>query len=256
MTLSGIAYRLRPLAPRTAATGSLPLLPTPHGMAKEGQARRPGPTGNELGRALTLLPTPSAWLGRREVGATGDASRVTDPNRSTELSDQIAALPLLPTPRERDWKGSGFEDQLPNVVKLLPTPMATNDRKSTRAMTASENNGRRSGGGQSSPPGLEDTARALAGDYPEHFPPPENLPPKTVALLSSGANMSPPSDAGKPSTGLRLNPSFVEWMMGTPNCGECGLGWTDPDCPHSATAYTSTSAGSSASTSSASSESD
>jgi site-specific DNA-cytosine methylase len=72
---------------------------------------------------------------------------------------------------------------------------------------------------------------------------------------SSGASTSPPSADGKPSTGLRLNPSFVGWMMGTPSCGECGREWTDPDCPHSATAYTSTSAGSSASTSSASSES-
>jgi len=63
-----------------------------------------------------------------------------------------------------------------------------------------------------------------------------------VASLSSGATTSPPSADGRPSTGLRLNPSFVEWMMGTPSCVECGRSWTDSDCPHSVTAFTSTSA--------------
>jgi hypothetical protein len=84
MCSRGIVYPLPPLAPLTFVTGcsallptpcsrdwkgqgykgqlptELRLLPTPHGMPKEGQARRPGPTGNELGRAITLLPTPTA----------------------------------------------------------------------------------------------------------------------------------------------------------------------------------------------------
>lgn len=66
-----------------------------------------------------------------------------------------------------------------------------------------------------------------------------------VESLWTGASTSPPSAAGKPSTGLRLNPSFVEWMMGAPTCSECGRGWTNPDCQHAATAFTSTSDGSS-----------
>lgn len=70
-----------------------------------------------------------------------------------------------------------------------------------------------------------------------------------AALLSTGATISPPSLDGKPSTGLRLNPSFVGWMMGTPSCNECGREWTDPDCPHSVTAFTSMSDGSPGSTS-------
>ena len=122
------------------------MLPTPHGFPKDGQHRKPGPTGNELGRTLTLLPTPRTVDGQR---------------------------PRMQESRE----GWG----------------------------------------------------ATLGQ----------------ALQSSGATTSPPSDAGKPSTGLRLNPSFVGWMMGTPSCGECGREWTDPDCPHSATAFTSTSADSS-----------
>jgi hypothetical protein len=56
--VSGIAYRLRPLAPRTAATGSSPLLPTP--MAREaatdgGLAGRPA----EHGFRRLLEPTPT-----------------------------------------------------------------------------------------------------------------------------------------------------------------------------------------------------
>ena len=51
---------------------------------------------------------------------------------------------------------------------------------------------------------------------------------------STGESSPPPSDAGrKPSTAPRLSPSFVEWMMGAPE------GWTDPDCPLSATEFSS-----------------
>jgi hypothetical protein len=46
---------------------------------------------------------------------------------------------------------------------LLPTPTAANSSKSTRAMTSSTSNGKRSGGGQSSPPALEDHLRLMAG---------------------------------------------------------------------------------------------
>jgi hypothetical protein len=97
MTRNGIASRLQPLAPLTGGTvsGSLPTpngrdwkdsgpsqgnrkspnlgtvahWPTPHGMPKMGQHRRPGPSGNELGHAVNvvermtkdgLLTTPTA----------------------------------------------------------------------------------------------------------------------------------------------------------------------------------------------------
>jgi hypothetical protein len=236
-TLSGIAYRLRPLAPRTAATGSLPLLPTPRASL------------NEL---RTGKRTPS-----QEAGAHG-----------RYLSSEV--MRLLPTPRERDWKGSGFEDQLPNVVKLLPTPNASLQNYDedpaqfeARRLTLKERHGNGNGIGTPLPIALKLLPTPVAGDGREKGgggrwnakSAPLEQTIKEEALPSSGASTSPPSADGKPSTGLRLNPSFVEWMMGAPTCGVCGLGWTDPDCPHSATAYTSTSAGSSASTSSASSES-
>jgi hypothetical protein len=69
--------------------------------------------------------------------------------------------------------------------------------------------------------------------------------PTLKGSLSSGATTNPLSADGKPSTAQprpRLSPRFVGWMMGTPNCAECGREWTDPDCPHSATAFKSNSA--------------
>ena len=54
-----------------------------------------------------------------------------------------------------------------------------------------------------------------------------------VESLSNGASTSPPSDDGKPSTAPRLSPWFVEWMIGAPP------GWSDPDCPLSATEFAS-----------------
>jgi hypothetical protein len=85
---------------------ALSLLPTPHGMAKEGQARRPAPTGNELGRALTsevkLLPTPRASL--NELRSTG---RTPSQDAGTHGKYLVAeVLHLLPTPVTGDSRNS------------------------------------------------------------------------------------------------------------------------------------------------------
>jgi len=54
----------------------------------------------------SALATPTAWLGRRPSQAVGDPDRWENPERSNELSDQIAHLVerLLPTPTARDHK--------------------------------------------------------------------------------------------------------------------------------------------------------
>jgi len=160
---------------------------------------------------------------------------------------------MLPTPCARDWKGEGYDGQLPTTLALLPTPSATeygnNQSPSEGAAvrpslpmlvrllptpTAGEakqarnaTSGRREGSQHHSGTTLTD-----------------------VAYEWSGATTSPPSDAGKPSTGLRLSPWFVEWMIGAPP------GWSDPDCPLSATEFSASSASSPAPTSSTSSGSD
>lgn len=168
----------------------LKLLPTMHGMGKEGQARRPGPTGNELGRSITrLLPTPAA----REYGSNQSPS-----------------------------DGAALRPSLDRLMRLLPTPVE-GDSRNTRNETTN------SGAGSTGHPGttLSD-----------------------VAYRWSGEATSPPSGAGRPSTGLRLSPWFVEWMIGAP------LGWSDPDCPLSATEYRSIWATSWGSTSSSENESE
>jgi hypothetical protein len=105
MTRSGTAYQLQPLAPLTAGIGS-GSWPTPTKTdAEKGYASPPG-DANDRGRqtlcgAVNAWATPTAWLGRRNSHAKGDARRWHNPERSNELSDQVAATgttgPLNPT---------------------------------------------------------------------------------------------------------------------------------------------------------------
>lgn len=130
-------------------------------MPKDGQARHPGPSGNELGAAL---------------------------------------------------RGG---------VRLLPTPTANDDNRSVEAHLAMK--ARMKGGPRKQITSLQVLSKKWAREMEESE--------------SSGESTDQPSSDGKPSTGLRLSPLFVGWMMGTEICGECGREWTDPACPHSVTAY-------------------
>jgi hypothetical protein len=130
------------------------------------------------------------------------------------------ALALLPTPTATPYgnnqspsAGAAVRPSLDGLVKLLPTPLALDAEKQSKVY------------GRGNP-----TLRGVC--------------------LSSGETSDQPSDAGRPSTGLRLSPWFVEWMIGAP------AGWSDPDCPLSATEFKSRSESSSAATSSTSSASD
>lgn len=135
--------------------------------------------------------------------------------------------PLLPTPRasERENRqtqrtpsqeaGTHGLSLLAETVALLPTPVK-GDAKNARQSTAKN------------PRSDYDTLSDLAYKW-------QGLTDQRSVL--SGASTDPPSPDGQPSTGLRLNPSFVEWMQGAPLCSECNRGWTDPDCPHAATVF-------------------
>jgi hypothetical protein len=182
-----------------------------------------------------LLATPTAWLGRRPSQAEGDPERWHNPERSNELSDQLATMPLLPTPdasvanyaedpqqwqaraaklKEKHGNGNGHGTPLAIAVKLLPTP--NNGMGPHGYRGGKVNNGSQSGRE------LEPVIRELS--------------------TSIGASTSPQSADGKTSTDERprLSPDFTGWMMGTPSCVACGREWTDSACPHSATAFTST----------------
>lgn len=69
-----------------------------------------------------------------------------------------------------------------DAVRAWPTPDTVN-RKSVRAMTPSVDNGRRSGGGQSSPPGLEQAAQLAIGEVPHDVPDP--MPPRVAGYLGA-----------------------------------------------------------------------
>jgi hypothetical protein len=197
-----------------------------------------------------LLPTPDASVANYAEDpdkwqARADLLKVKHGNgNGTPLA---VAVKMLPTPRSSDMNGAGVHGQggmdLRTAMQLLPTPTARGvkdtgapaefDRKSPELLPTTLK--------------LLPTPRADPRDATARTPRDDWRPSlmEAVGSQSSGVTTSPPSADGKPSTGLRLNPSFVGWMMGTPSCSECGREWTDPDCPHSATAFTSTSAGSS-----------
>jgi len=108
----------------TTVGGALFALPTPEQLtaARDGSAS---------------LATPTAWLGSCPARAIGDAARWNDPERSNELSDQMADL--LPTPAA--WDGNRGPDtsreqgdgtrpsgqagtlNLAGALTLLPTPV-------------------------------------------------------------------------------------------------------------------------------------
>ncbi len=228
------------------------LLPTPtsQGGGKGGsdfaRSEREGSGGDDLGTTMvklgleaemTLLPTPSAWESDpteefiEECRAAG-----IDPNERLYLPGRkwfsqrtlSRVVPsLLPTPQASDGSGGRFDRSaaengwkrpsgahatktLSTAARLLPTP-TSKDRDSSRRSTARTEE-------WTSNPGTTLT---------------------DAALESSGASTEPPSDGGNSSSGgLRLSPSFVEWLMGAP------ARWTDPGCRLSAMEFSSRPAGS------------
>lgn len=73
----------------------------------------------------------------------------------------------------KERMAAGVRDNL-NAQVTAPAPWSTPDsvnRKSRRALTPSTNNGRRSGGGQSSSPGLEQQVELSAGIVPKEMQP-------------------------------------------------------------------------------------
>lgn len=224
---SGALYERPTPARLTGELGCSSLLPTPNA-AKAGSDTTLTCSGdgrekpNKLGWAVTLLSTPQA---RDYKGLPSDGF-----DHANLVRDVLALLPT-PTPNMlrneeesvEDWQarrervkesagnGNGFgmpltkavqllsgDLMLPSaVMHLLPTP-ATSNGKSTRAMTSSTDNGRRSGGGQSSGPGLEEITAVMAGHWPENLPPPERM--TETARKSLGVSTPPRSNGGAESS--------------------------------------------------------
>jgi len=204
---------------------------------------------DQLARQVFQWPTPTATpYGSSQNGINGIGGEHERPSANTPSLERLSRsfLPLLQTLTDGDesspsrptspqqWKtphgfantdqygrtgggGGEFHKQAMSMSTELqwPTPCAETNRKSPRALEASRENGRRSGGGQSSPLGLEQMAELASGELPPELAHGQELPPAT----RNAVNTFQPTavSTGKP----KLNPRFVTWLMGFP------IGWTE-----------------------------
>lgn len=143
MTRNGTAYRLQPLAPLTRGTAS-GLWPTPvakdDGKSPEAhmamKARMKGGPRNTITSLAVLArndfrqpdgtqvwATPTAWLGRRPSAALGDPDRWNDPERSNELSDQVAWVEKFKTPTAAPFSHGGSGGELHKQVAPSGGPL-------------------------------------------------------------------------------------------------------------------------------------
>jgi hypothetical protein len=154
-----------------------------------------------------------------------------DGKRRDDLLDYQAFMtgwptPMAGTPAQNGNSPAGNNDSSRKTVELAgwATPTAQMQRKSTRAMTPSTNNGRRSGGGQSSPPGLEQESEMAMGiiapdvmrsGLPARWPPypgPARLTVYGEMLTGSAARMESGGQlCPKHSLWLMLGPIGIEW---------------------------------------------
>lgn len=227
--------RGRDLAAQAVTPSAWPTPTTQNDQGPDDSAREGGPT---------LVSTASMWatpLSRD--GKDGACANQPDVPTNNMLGREAVRwqTPTVEDSESRGWTNSHGERfaSLTGQARETPwpTPTAEIQTKSTRAMTASVDNGRRSGGGQSSPPGLEQTARIVMGETPRELPPLSELPPATRALVEAsrrglpvpttakagrGSSRSSP-DSSRPSNGRTanplgggrvLNPRFVAALMG------------------------------------------
>lgn len=183
------------------------------------------------GIASGLWATPQA----RDAEQRGaQAKRYTNPERSNDLPDQIAAVRegLIPTPRSSDGMSNKLRTNLPQdynhksrlenyvaMQQLWPTP--TTQETEHKNMTVQ--NGRRlAKSGQSYSLSLADSVKL--------WPTPTQRDYKSGKFSEPAKAKRQQHPRGKPLNeviGGSLNPQWVEWLMGFPK------GWTDLE--HSAT---------------------
>jgi DNA (cytosine-5)-methyltransferase 1 len=171
---------------------------------------------------------------------SGEPFSGTWPRSGTTVSGTASlneTVRMLRTPTSAPWnQGGAGGEQEAQIKRLLPTP---------RANIAKQGLPREGNWGElrAEVMSLLPTPTATEGGYNRSPSEGAAIRPGLDRLLRSrGARTDPPSDDGSRFTGLRLSPSFVEWMIGAPP------GWSDPDCPLSAMEFNSSSAGSSGNT--------
>ena len=170
------------------------------------------------GSSVALDRTPESWVKESERHAAKGQHK--------QYTLQVAAMlgmsePMVtaerrqrmtPTREGFDAQGHrGKADTLHSQIKASttddaawPSPMASTNRKSTRALTASTDNARRTGGGNSSPLGLEQYVELTVGIVPDELPELDRLPPATIAQIQKAWPTASATDyKGSSQPGLR-----------------------------------------------------
>lgn len=209
---SRLLFRLVPLAHPTGATESGLLLGTPTATERPRSAKfREGriPKAIELAE---MLPTPRNCSA---MAATITAESAHAPNRFPNLETVIGQA-LFPTPNAMDsmtprsesalrdalTKGGcrNLKDLVAHPQMFLPTPKANDYKGSVSEERAAER--------------MTESSRGV--DLPEAL---------TRLTMETAGGGTTGGESPKKGSGVRLNPQFVEWMMGYPT------DWTVVDNP-------------------------
>lgn len=190
--------------------------PTPRASANENRTTRPGPThGNSHGSTLAgeaaTWPTPRALTG----GPDSDQSKQRRGRGGHDDLQSTAALWATPMAMDgvKPSAGNRAPDDLTHQVADWPTPTSSsggplhqpdNERQGNRLAAAAL--------GRFATPSAQMWRSENPDQSPEHSPPLS----RQVLQIQPGPVPSP-SD---PTLRLRLNPAFVDWMLGWP------IGWT------------------------------
>ena len=105
--------------------------PTPLASSGNGFSEREVQAGNPKNRLVTAVEiaereqwaTPTAWLGRRPSVALGDPERWKNPERSNELSDQVAFVEKFKTPTAAPFSHGGSGGELHKQVAPSGGPL-------------------------------------------------------------------------------------------------------------------------------------